>query len=409
MSTTTDTTEVSASVADAAATGGPRRVPGGLARFRELSLVPAILVLGLIGFIVSPAFLTSDNLIGVAQQSTELSLLVLAEALILIAGRMDLSLESTIGVAPVIAVWLVLPATGGRFTGLELLPVWTAIPVCLLVGAVIGAVNGFLILKLRLNGFIVTLGALTMLRGLQIAVSEGRSIVELPGSFTYLGHASWAGVPAAIWICALLFAVGGCALGLAAARPGAVRDRRQPRGRAHRRHPGRPDHLGGAHRGWRARGLRGSALQRTLRFDLRRPGQRLDLPGLRGDRHRRGQPQRRARHALRRADRCPHPAARRQRDDPGRRAPAVEPVPQRGHHHRRPGHLPLRLGRETGVRRPGQGRAARRDRPEPSPGAPAMAHRRRWTSRRGRERHDRRGAPADSAERGLGGAPSGMM
>ncbi|MDX3352188.1 ABC transporter permease [Streptomyces sp. ME01-24h] len=212
MSTTTDTTEVSASVADAAATGGPRRVPGGLARFRELSLVPAILVLGLIGFIVSPAFLTSDNLIGVAQQSTELSLLVLAEALILIAGRMDLSLESTIGVAPVIAVWLVLPATGGRFTGLELLPVWTAIPVCLLVGAVIGAVNGFLILKLRLNGFIVTLGALTMLRGLQIAVSEGRSIVELPGSFTYLGHASWAGVPAAIWICALLFAVGGCAL-----------------------------------------------------------------------------------------------------------------------------------------------------------------------------------------------------
>jgi simple sugar transport system permease protein len=183
-----------------------------LKRYRDLSLVPVLLVLGLIGFAVSPAFLTSDNLLGVAQQSTELSLLVLGEAMILIAGRMDLSLESTIGLAPVIAVWLVLPAHGGRFDGLGLLPTWTAIPVCLLVGALIGAVNGFLILKLRLNGFIVTLGGLTMLRGLQIAISHGQSIVDVPGSFTYLGSTSWLGAPAAVWICLVLFALGGAGL-----------------------------------------------------------------------------------------------------------------------------------------------------------------------------------------------------
>jgi len=183
-----------------------------LARYRDLSLVPVLLVLGVIGFAVSPAFLTSDNLLGVGQQATELSLLVLAEALILIAGRMDLSLESTIGVAPVIAVWLVLPDHGARFNGLGLFPSWTAIPLCLAVGALIGAINGFLILKLRLNGFIVTLGALTLLRGLQVAIAEGQSIVNLPSSFTYLGRTSWLGAPAAIWICALLFLAGGCAL-----------------------------------------------------------------------------------------------------------------------------------------------------------------------------------------------------
>jgi len=87
-----------------------------------------------------------------------------------------------------------------------------AVPLCLLVGVVIGAVNDFLILKLRLNGFIVTLGMLTMLRGLQVALSEGQSIVELPSSFTYLGKASWLGMPAAIWICVLLFAIGAGAL-----------------------------------------------------------------------------------------------------------------------------------------------------------------------------------------------------
>ena len=178
MSATTEITEPAASTAEPATADTARRRVD-LGRFRELSLVPAILVLMLIGFIVSPAFLTADNLIGVLQQSTELSLLVLALTFVLICGRMDLSLESTIGVAPVIAVWLVLPSSGGRFMGLGLFPEWTAVPLCLLVGAVIGAVNGFLILKLRLNGFIVTLGALTMLRGLQVALSEGQSIVEV--------------------------------------------------------------------------------------------------------------------------------------------------------------------------------------------------------------------------------------
>lgn len=211
MSATTDTSAAKTTTEDHPSGAGNRRGLD-LRRYRDLSLIPVLLVLGLIGFIVSPAFLTSDNLLGVAQQSTELSLLVLAEAMILIAGRMDLSLESTIGVAPVIAVWLVLPASGGRFHGLGLLPTWTAVPLCLLVGALIGAINGFLILKLRLNGFIVTLGALTMLRGLQVAISQGQSIVELPSSFTYLGSTSWLGVPAPVWICIMLFVIGGSAL-----------------------------------------------------------------------------------------------------------------------------------------------------------------------------------------------------
>ncbi|MBF9073125.1 ABC transporter permease [Streptacidiphilus fuscans] len=210
MAATTDTGV--ATTAPAAEPVAPRRRGFDLARYRDLSLVPVLLVLGVIGFIASPAFLTTANLLGVAQQSTELSLLVLGEALILIVGRMDLSLESTIGVAPVIAIWLVLPTSGGRFQGLGLLPTWTAIPVCLLVGALIGALNGFLILKLRLNGFIVTLGGLTMLRGLQVAISQGQSIVEIPNSFLYLGETSWLGAPAAVWICLVLFILGGAAL-----------------------------------------------------------------------------------------------------------------------------------------------------------------------------------------------------
>jgi simple sugar transport system permease protein len=182
-------------------------------RWRDFSLVPVIFVLGVLGFIASPAFLTADNLIGVVQASTELGLLVLGEALILICGRMDLSLESTIGVAPVIALWLVLPAHGGRFNGVGLLPTWMAVPLCLAVGAAVGGFNGFLILKLRVNGFIATLGMLTMLRGLQVGISEGQSIVTVPDSLAYLGHSDWLGAPASVWISLALYALGGLALG----------------------------------------------------------------------------------------------------------------------------------------------------------------------------------------------------
>ena len=83
MSATTDVAEPHVTTAQAPAGAARRGLD--LGRFRDLSLIPAILVLGVIGFIVSPAFLTADNLIGVAQQSTELSRLVLATALILIA------------------------------------------------------------------------------------------------------------------------------------------------------------------------------------------------------------------------------------------------------------------------------------------------------------------------------------
>ncbi len=195
-----------------------RRTGPKLARFRDFALLPVIALLLLVGFIASPNFLTSNNMLAVLQQSTELSLLVLGEALILLVARMDLSLESTIGLAPVIAIWLIAPATGhARFLGLGLeLPGWTAVPVTLLAGVLIGLLNGLLVLKVRLNAFIVTLGMLITLRGLQIAITEGQSVFELPDSFKYLGRASidlgQVSIPVSVPICLILFAIGIVAL-----------------------------------------------------------------------------------------------------------------------------------------------------------------------------------------------------
>jgi simple sugar transport system permease protein len=173
-------------------------------RLRELTLVPAILVAILAGALISDAFLTTRNFLNILQQSSELSVLVVAEALILIAGRFDLSLESTVGLPPMLAAWLIISDTtfGGSGVGLN---VWLGIAVLFATGALIGLVNGFLVVRLRLNAFIVTLAMLILLRGVTLGITNGKTLFDLPSEFLYLGSAKWLGVPVSIWIAGTLY------------------------------------------------------------------------------------------------------------------------------------------------------------------------------------------------------------
>jgi ribose/xylose/arabinose/galactoside ABC-type transport system permease subunit len=188
--------------------GRQRKAFVSLSRLRDLSLVPVICALLLVGKFIDPVFLTAENLTNVMQQQTELSLVVLAEAIILISGKFDLSLESTVGLAPALAVLIVNGGLG------PVIPQEFAIPLTLLLGAAIGFVNGFFILKLRLNAFVVTLGMLIVLRGLQVGFTGGRSLFDVPSSIADLGTAVLFGLPASIWICLIAFVVGIAFLGV---------------------------------------------------------------------------------------------------------------------------------------------------------------------------------------------------
>ncbi|MFJ9770642.1 ABC transporter permease [Kitasatospora sp. NPDC101157] len=185
------------------------RIP--LARLRDLALVPAIVVIAIVGQVVNPVFLQADNLINVLQTMSEMALLVLAQTMILIVRKMDLSLESTMGLAPGVAAWLVVPAGAGH--GLGLLPGAWAIPVTLAVGVLVGVINSLMIIRFGLNGFIVTLGMLIVLRGILTGISGGQTFFQLPDSMLYLGTAEWFGVPASIWTCLVLFAIAIVVLG----------------------------------------------------------------------------------------------------------------------------------------------------------------------------------------------------
>jgi simple sugar transport system permease protein len=192
---------------------GPAKLAGRIpvARLRDLALVPAIIAIAIVGQVVNPVFLHHDNLINVLQTMSEIGLLVLGQTLVLIVGKMDLSLESTFGLAPGVAAWLIAPA--GVTHGLGALGNAWAVPITLLIGVLIGCINALFIVRFKLNGFIVTLGMLITLRGLLTGISKGQTFFQLPSSLTYLGQNSLAGVPLSVWLCVGLFLAFGGALG----------------------------------------------------------------------------------------------------------------------------------------------------------------------------------------------------
>jgi simple sugar transport system permease protein len=174
---------------------------------REVALLPVLVLLIVVGTVVSPAFFTVSNFAGIGQQSSALGVVVVGESLILLIGGMDLSLESTFGLAPMVAAWLIVPiAAYGN--GADLNP-YLGIVVLLVVGAVIGLVNGLLIVKGRLNGFIVTLGMTIVLAGLQNGIVKAQSLFNLPTAFGYLGAASIGQVPVSLIVAVVIFILTG--------------------------------------------------------------------------------------------------------------------------------------------------------------------------------------------------------
>ncbi|WP_406021642.1 ABC transporter permease [Nocardioides sp. NBC_00850] len=170
---------------------------GGAAR--ELALLPAIAATIVLGSFLSPFFLTVNNLVNnVLVTSAVLGMVVLAEAVILIAGKFDLSLESIVGLAPMFAVWLVLPSAAGG-GGFEFSP-WVAIPAMFLLAAAIGLFNGAIVSYLKLNAFIVTLATLILMRGVTVGLAGGQTLSGLPDAFKFLGTAKPLGLSIQVWI-----------------------------------------------------------------------------------------------------------------------------------------------------------------------------------------------------------------
>jgi simple sugar transport system permease protein len=179
-------------------------------RAADVLLVPALLFMLIVGSLANPNFLTSANLVNILVASAALGLLVVAESMIIIGGTFDLSLESTMALGPAVGAMLVLSTADGGW-GLQL-PVWLGIAVALAIAIAVGLVNGFLIVRLRLNAFIVTLAMLIVLRGIQQGLTNSRTLQNLPRELQALGSINYATIPLSVWLTGLAFLLAGIVL-----------------------------------------------------------------------------------------------------------------------------------------------------------------------------------------------------
>jgi ribose transport system permease protein len=174
------------------------------------NLVWFILAVVLIVFSVTiPNFFQIGIFANIIEQSTFVGTMAIGLSLVIIAGNMDLSVESTLALSAMTTALLF--ASRGAGLGIELTPEWLVVPVSLLialaVGALIGASNALLVVKLRMNAFIVTLAAYIWVRGLVVAISGGRSAQDMPPSLRVIAIEQIAYVPIIAWISVACFAV----------------------------------------------------------------------------------------------------------------------------------------------------------------------------------------------------------
>jgi ribose transport system permease protein len=156
-----------------------------------------------------PQFLQIGILLNILEQSTFVGIIAVGLSLTLIAGHMDLSIESVMALAAMTTALVF--GTGGAGAGWELHPAWLSFPVSLAmavaVGVIVGSVNAFLVVKLGINAFIVTLATYIMGRGLVVAMSGGRSVYGLPDAMRMMAVERPLGVPLLAWMLILVYVV----------------------------------------------------------------------------------------------------------------------------------------------------------------------------------------------------------
>jgi ribose transport system permease protein len=179
-------------------TGSRARSIAGWALARpEAGIVLVLLILCLILSLRTSTFLTTDNLFGIVRNYSDIAISALGITLVLIIGGIDLSVGSIMAFAGLVC------AAALTYWGL---PTPLAVLAGVLGGGLIGLVNAFLIVRMKLQPFIATLGMLGVTRGIVVGSTKGQVIGSLPDSFAALGQGYLGPVPVPVLIM-LIFAL----------------------------------------------------------------------------------------------------------------------------------------------------------------------------------------------------------
>ncbi len=191
--------QTNAAPAPADAGAAPRRT---LVRRLGIDRLSGVYCLGLLvvlfAILIPETFLTTSTVRSVGANSAVTSLVALALIVPVACGLFDLSVAGILGVAAVLVLDLQQRGVGAT----------AAVILTLLAGAAIGAVNGFLVVKVGIDSFIATLGMSSVLAAAAFAVTDGNQLVaKAPSTFVSLGQGTLLGLPRPVWYAVAVAAV----------------------------------------------------------------------------------------------------------------------------------------------------------------------------------------------------------
>lgn len=155
------------------------------------------LVIVIVFSFMNKYFLTVPNFKAIGFGMLSVGIISMGMMIVMVTGAFDLSVGSTLALTGVIVAKLM------EFG----VPIVLSILIALTLGSFIGFFNGFLITEIGINPFIATLGTMSMVRGLALAITQGMPVYGLPKSFGWLGEGSILGFPFALLLMLILVVV----------------------------------------------------------------------------------------------------------------------------------------------------------------------------------------------------------
>jgi rhamnose transport system permease protein len=177
----------------------------GLLRAREAGIALLIVLVVAATGINNHAFLDAQSIQQLLTGAALIALLGVGETLVLVTRNVDLSVGSVVGLSAYVV--------GDLFKN-EHIPVWSGFALGILLGAVVGALNGLIVTVLRVPSLVITLAMLYIIRGVDSMIVNGHTIdpSAIPSAFTAVGYRTILGVPWLAVIVAVVVAVAGYAM-----------------------------------------------------------------------------------------------------------------------------------------------------------------------------------------------------
>jgi ribose transport system permease protein len=174
----------------------------------RLGVLPLLLAIAVIVFsLLSPNFLTGQNLLNVARQSTFLAMVAMGQMLALLTGGFDLSVGKILAITSVVGALVMagaksyLPDAVGAAVALGMLAGIGA-------GTLVGVVNGIGVALFDVSPFMMTLGTASISFGIALTLTSGVPVYGMPDAFgNIFGFGQFLDIPTPVYVTAILFLV----------------------------------------------------------------------------------------------------------------------------------------------------------------------------------------------------------